>query len=95
MKIREYEQKYGYQSQPSKPKNELHKPKQPDIIYQCDKFKLNLYEDWQDKTVYTLTGPVTEGIQHNIVITHEKNIEMDSVAEYAEWQIGIPRIIGK
>ena len=26
-------------------------------------FKINLYEGWRDKTIYTFTGPVTDGFQ--------------------------------
>ncbi len=31
-------------------------------------FTIKILEDWQDKTIYTLTGPVTDGIQHNVII---------------------------
>jgi hypothetical protein len=87
MDIRDYERKY--QSQPPaslKPTKQM-KPPKPEIIYQANNFSLNIYEDWTDKTLYTLTGPVTDGIQHNIIITHEPNVEMDIVEEYSEWQI--------
>jgi len=59
----------------------------PNILFIANSFRINLYENWQDKTIHTLTGPVTDGIQHNIIITHEFDVEMDSVKDYGEWQI--------
>jgi hypothetical protein len=59
----------------------------PSEIYRGNNFTLNIYEDWIDKTIYTLTGPVTDGIQHNIIITYEPDVEMDLVEDYGEWQI--------
>ena len=59
----------------------------PNELFRGNNFSLNIYEDWTDKTLYTLTGPVTDGIQHNVIITHEPGVEMDSVEEYGEWQI--------
>ena len=59
----------------------------PKEVYRGNNFSLNIYEDWTDKSLYTLTGPVTDGIQHNVIITHEPDVEMDSVEEYGEWQI--------
>lgn len=47
-----------------------------------------LPESWQDKTVYTLTGPVEDEIQHSIVIILEHDVKFETVREYAEWQIG-------
>ena len=57
------------------------------VPYQANDFKFDLLEDWEDKTIYTLTGPVTDGIQHNVIINIDRNIEMDSLEEFAEWQI--------
>jgi hypothetical protein len=56
-------------------------------IYQGNSFAINQPEGWVDKTVYTLAGPVEEGIQHNILITMEEDVEFDSVAEYADFHI--------
>lgn len=50
-------------------------------------FTINMPEEWQDKTIYTLAGPVEDDIQHNILINVEQDVEMDSVAEYADRQI--------
>ena len=57
------------------------------VPYQSNDFKLNLLEDWQDKTIYTLTGPVTDGIQHNVVINVDRDVAFDTLEEYADWQI--------
>jgi len=57
------------------------------IPYQSNDFKLNLLEDWQDKTIYTLTGPVTDGIQHNVIINIDREMEFETLEQYAEWQI--------
>ncbi|MBL1212189.1 MAG: DcrB-related protein [Ignavibacteriae bacterium] len=59
----------------------------PTAIFRGNNYSLNIYEDWIDKTLYTLTGPVTDGIQHNIIITHEPNTDLDTVEEFGEWQI--------
>jgi hypothetical protein len=63
--------------------------KQPDKFskYNADSFTINLLEGWQDKTVYTLAGPVVDNIQHNVVITAGQNVPFTSVREFAEWQI--------
>ena len=55
--------------------------------YQAQYFSLTLLESWQDKTVYTLTGPVEDGVQHNITINLEPEVQFDSLREFAEWQI--------
>ena len=44
-------------------------------------------EEWQDKTIYTLAGPVEDDIQHNILINIERDAGIDSVADYADRQI--------
>lgn len=55
--------------------------------YNADQFSLKMLEDWQDKTIFTLTGPVTDGIQHNVIINVDPDCPFDNVNEYAEWQI--------
>ena len=57
------------------------------IPYQGNGFTLNQLEDWEDKTIYTLTGPVTDGIQHNVIVTIDKEPAADNVLEYADLQI--------
>ena len=50
-------------------------------------FTVNQLEEWEDKTIYTITGPVTDGIQHNIIITVDRENTFESLSEYAEWNI--------
>ncbi|MGA9292900.1 MAG: DcrB-related protein [Ignavibacteriaceae bacterium] len=55
--------------------------------YNADCFTLNMLEDWQDKTIYTLTGPVTDGIQHNVIINVDPEVPFENLIDYADWQI--------
>jgi len=74
-------------------KQEAQKPSQTlqvkdkTILFQGNGFTLNQLEDWEDKTLYTLTGPVTDGIQHNVIITIDKEPVADNVLDYADFQI--------
>lgn len=95
-KGKEEEKKPEQKEQPSqKPpqKQETQKPpqapqvKDKTVDYQGNGFTLNQLEDWEDKTLYTLTGPVTDGIQHNVIITIDKEPAFDNVIEYADLQI--------
>ena len=55
--------------------------------YQGDGFTIDQPYGWQDKTVYTLAGPVEDEIQHNIVINVEYDVEIGAVTELADRQI--------
>ena len=50
-------------------------------------FIIGMPQDWQDKTIYTLAGPVEDEIQHNVVINVEHDVEIDTVVELADRQI--------
>ena len=66
------------------------KPKKIDdktVIFQGNGFTIKQLADWQDKTIYTLTGPVTDGIQHNVIINIDKDVPFDSLSDYADFQI--------
>ena len=56
-------------------------------VYNGNTFTINKPDVWQDKTIYTLMGPIEDGIQHNILIAVEYDADMPSLAEYAESQI--------
>lgn len=56
-------------------------------IFQGNGFTLNQLDNWEDKTLYTLLGPVTDGIQHNVIIDVERDADFDSVEEFADWHI--------
>jgi len=59
----------------------------PSIPFRSNDFALRLYEDWHDETLYTITGPVTEGIQHNITIVTDREAGNISLRDYADWNI--------
>ena len=52
-------------------------------------FTLSLLDGWQDKTVFILTGPVEDGTQHNLIITVDDENQIESLRDYAEWQINV------
>jgi hypothetical protein len=98
MDIPEYYRKYQSGEPPKEPKKPEtpaqpgqppapSKLKPPEETFQANDFTINIYEDWQDKTIYTLTGPVTDGIQHNIVVHIDPDVEVDSLSEYVDWQV--------
>ena len=55
--------------------------------YRGNGFTINQPEEWQDETVYTLTGPIEDGVKHNVLINVEQDVEVDSVADHADRQI--------
>jgi hypothetical protein len=55
--------------------------------YQANSFAITRPEGWQDSTIHTLTGPVHDGIQHNVIITAAGQLPFTSVREFAEWHI--------
>ncbi len=57
------------------------------IHFQGNGFTLNQLDDWEDKTLYTLLGPVSDGIQHNVIIDVERDAPFDTLEEYADWHI--------
>ena len=54
--------------------------------YRGNSFTIGITEEWQDKTVYILAGPVSDGIQHNITIIVDPEVQVDSLEQYAELQ---------
>ncbi len=57
------------------------------VIFQGNGFTVNQLEEWTDKTIYSITGPVTDGIQHNVIINVDHENAYDSLIDYADWQI--------
>jgi hypothetical protein len=55
--------------------------------YQGNGFQLGLYEGWADKTIYTLAGPVTDGLQHNVLIQCDPEGGGMPLKDYADWQM--------
>ena len=62
-------------------------PPSPYIPYRGNAFSIRLCDGWQDKTIYTISGPVTDGIQHSIIINLNPDVETDSLRDYADWNI--------
>ena len=58
-------------------------------VYQAHQFSMPLPEGWQDRTVYTLIGPLNDELQHNITINVEPDVPFDTVAEYADEQVKV------
>jgi hypothetical protein len=97
MDIPEYYRKYQNKSaeQQATPKPDQQKEKtDPHVqdefdgkLFQANAFTIKKLEGWQDKTIYTLTGPVENGIQHNVIITVETNNAFHSLLDYADWNI--------
>ena len=62
-------------------------PQDKTVVFQGNGFTVNQLEEWEDKTIYTITGPVTDGIQHNVIITVDNENSIDNLQDYAEWHI--------
>ncbi|HKB86595.1 MAG TPA: DcrB-related protein [Ignavibacteriaceae bacterium] len=76
------------QQKPSaKPEAKPAAPQDKTVVFQGNGFTVNQLEEWEDKTIYTITGPVTDGIQHNVIITVDNENTIDNLQDYAEWQI--------
>ncbi|TFH01115.1 MAG: DUF1795 domain-containing protein [Calditrichales bacterium] len=56
-------------------------------IYRSNAFTIDRPADWMDKTIYTITGPVEKGIQHNVIITVEENNPFTALLDYVDWHI--------
>jgi hypothetical protein len=59
----------------------------PAIPYRANDFSLKLYEEWEDKTIYTVTGPVTDQMQHNLIISVDKEVQVATLRDYADWNV--------
>ncbi|MEK7396590.1 MAG: DcrB-related protein [Candidatus Poribacteria bacterium] len=59
----------------------------PNRMYRGNSFSIRQPEEWNDKTVHTLFGPVEDGIQHNVLINVEYGITCNTVEQYADIQI--------
>lgn len=57
-------------------------------VYNAQSFVLKHPDGWQDKTIFTLAGPVENGIQHNVIVSLEHDAPYETVRDFAEAQIG-------
>ena len=58
-------------------------------FYRANTFMLPLPKDWQDRTVYSLLGPLNDNLQHNITINVEPEAPFDTVDDYAAEQVAV------
>jgi hypothetical protein len=56
-------------------------------LFESNTFSIIKPDGWQNKTIYTITGPVENGIQHNVIITVEENSPFENLLDYADWHI--------
>ena len=52
-----------------------------------NKFFLNILPDWTDNSVYTIEGPVDDGLKHSILITIDHDIAITDPCAYARINI--------
>ncbi len=63
------------------------RPQPPPARNRAFRFTHPLPDGWQEKTVFTLTGAVTDGIQHNITVVVDEAAANTSLRDYADWSI--------
>ena len=56
-------------------------------VYRGNSFTINMPSGWADKTIYTISGPVEDEVQHNVVINVGQDVNFDSVTELADVHI--------
>jgi hypothetical protein len=79
---------YTPRQQPPPPApNQVPRQERPKILFQGNSFTLNMYEDWQDETLYTILGPVTDGIQHNINVVMNRDVPAPTLGDFADWNV--------
>lgn len=62
-------------------------PSLADERYEASRFSLPLPDGWSDKTVYTLIGPLTDGVQHNITVSLDPETPFETAKEFATEQL--------
>lgn len=55
--------------------------------FRANDFTIDISQDWQDATVYTIAGPIEDEMQHNVVINVGRDVDIDSVEDLADLQI--------
>lgn len=54
-----------------------------------NRFILQIPQGWEDQTVYRFKGPEDDGINHNILVTIENQVEIPNLQTYADMQIKV------
>jgi hypothetical protein len=67
--------------------NKTNKQKPSEYSILNNRFKLNVPPGWEDRSYYRYEGPLEDGVQHNIIVTIENNIEIADLQQYAELNI--------
>ena len=52
-----------------------------------NRFSMKFPQEWSDKSVYRFEGPIDDGIQDNIIVTIENNVDVPDLDTYARLQI--------
>ncbi|HHP7238382.1 hypothetical protein [Longibacter sp.] len=70
-------------STPSDEERSMHRE-----LYHADAFQMPLPSDaWRCETTYTLLGPVSRGMRHNITVTVERQTDCATLSDYAAKQM--------
>lgn len=59
----------------------------PAQVFRASRFAVTMPEEWQDKTVYILAGPLADGLQHNVTVNVEPDVPFDTMEAYAHTQV--------
>lgn len=59
----------------------------PIAVYRGGGFTIKMPSNWKDRTIYTISGPVEDEVQHNVVINVGQDVDFDSAAELADAHI--------
>lgn len=54
-----------------------------------NRFVLQIPQEWEDQTVYRFKGPEDDGINHNILVTIENEVDIPDLERYADMQIKV------
>ena len=63
------------------------KPTVDSSTYVATAFTLALADDWTDATVFILSGPYTDGVQHNVTVVIDSAGGVGSLTEYVDLQV--------
>jgi len=60
------------------------------VPYRADAFRMMRPDpEWRDRSLYTLTGPVVDGIQHNITIQGVEDVGADTVYDFGAQELAL------
>ena len=62
--------------------------REPPVPYRANAFRMMLPSDaWTDRSLYTLTGPTIDGIQHNITVNVVQDPEAEDLDAFVDEQL--------